>query len=258
MDVLAANFRLAGKVGYAGGGGGNKYQGCTFIGVIASKPPTCVADFHGRNFAGLDIYILAPYNTGKATAPYTYLKSANGKDPAAIKAANQQGQPLTAWDDSEKKLLRCWSWTKVGFNRGARNEKLTWVYGGGDTWTIWIEPKDLEESEENGPSGKISLWLDGKEPVPSLKEFDLVLVCFMPKSTASFNLPKKTCFAMKGIAGCSRTLASYLPILKGNKNIAKSLQDAIQHAERTIREGKVCTLRHCTCSCTLCIHWNMF
>lgn len=256
MDLFSSNFRLAGRVGYTGGGAGNKYQGATFLALVGSKPPKSLDDFHGKTFAGVDAFLLCPLNIGKATAPYTYLRSANGKDVNAIKAANKDGLPLMAWADPNNTSVRFWSWAKVGYNRGARNEKLTWEYAGGDTFTLWIEPKDFEEAATTGEDKGLGVYLDGKLPVPEIKDMSLAIVCFMTKSTNAFTNTKKTCFAFKGFGGCTRTLASYLPMLLNSKSIPRSFSDATQKAEKTIRDAKVSVLYVlCVCAC-VCVSLN--
>lgn len=200
MEQLHANFKLAPRVGYTLGNAeinssaNNKYQGATFLGIVASKPPGSSDDFNGKEFAGMDIYLICPLSPGKATAPYTYKKSAKNMDAKSLQALNKNGSPLTSWADTNNSVMRFWSWAKVGFNRGARNEKLTWEYPGGDTFTFWVEPADLEESDEK-PMG---FYMDGKKPVNAIMDMDLVRVCIMPKSNEALSKPKKTCFAFKG------------------------------------------------------------
>lgn len=133
----------------------------------------------------------------------------------------------------------CGLFLQVNFNRGARNEKVTWEYGGGDTFTFWVESKDFEEKmgDDNKSLG-IGLYMDGKAPSTPIQEFDLVRVCLMPKSNDSLSKSKKTCFAFKGLGGCSRTLVSYLPLLKDQSKVCRSVAEATEKAEKTIREGK--------------------
>lgn len=255
LEQLQANFKLAPRVGYTGGGttfsgaaiaavggigGGKKYQGATFLGVIATKPVDSAEDFHGKEFSGMDIFLLCPLSPGTATAPYTYSKGSK-MDAKSIQAVNKNGQPLTAWADPNNASMRFWTWAKVGFNRGARNEKVTWAYSGGDTFTFWVETKDVEERiVEGDKSLGFSLYMDGKKPSMPIRDMDLVRVCIMPKSSEALSKPKKTCFAFKGIAPCSRTLVSYLPLLKDADILPRSLSEATQKAESTIRQSKVC------------------
>lgn len=135
---------------------------------------------------------------------------------------------------NENLIVFCIFLLQVGFNRGARNEKLTWEYGGGDTFTFWIEPKDFEEAEENKPMG---FYMDGKKPSVPIKDMELVRICVMPKSNEALSKAKRTCFAFKGLGPCTRTLVSYLPILQ--KTMPKTLTEAIEKAQKTMREGKV-------------------
>lgn len=212
MEDLHANFKLAPRVGYIGadGGGGagvsgsSKYQGATFLGVIANKALQSVEEFNGKEFMGMDVFLICPLNTGRATAPYTYRKSSKNMDAKALAALNKNGSPLTAWADTNNSVMRFWSWAKVGFNRGNRNEKVTWEYGGGDTFTFWVEPKDFEQENSTtsnatspGEDKPISFYIDGKKPANPILDMDLVRICLMPKSSESLAKTKKTCFAFK-------------------------------------------------------------
>lgn len=127
LETLHANFKLAPKVGYTLGGdsgpsGSNaKFQGATFLGVIANKALESIDDFNGKDFAGMDVYLICPLTPGRATAPYTYKKSAKNMDAKALQALNKNGSPLTAWADTNNSIMRFWSWAKVSIKSPESN-----------------------------------------------------------------------------------------------------------------------------------------
>lgn len=248
LEVLHENFKLASKLGYTSGIAGamdglgssssNKYQGATFLAIVATKPMESPSDFGDREFASIDVCVLWPLSDGVATAPYQY-KRGSKLDPKTLQAMNKTGQPLTMWADTNNSIMRFHTWTKSGFNRGPR-DPLSWEFSGdGATLTMFVEPKDLEETvaQDSGKTMPIPFYMDGKKPANPIMDMDLVRICLMPKSKEALNKPKKTCFAFKGIGPCTRTPASYLPRLKSI--LPKTLAEATERAEKTIRDSKV-------------------
>lgn len=125
--------------------------------------------------------------------------------------------------------------------------------------TFSIEPSCLEEKEDDTTHRKIpaSFYLDGRAPAVPMGAFDLVRVSILPKSNEALNKPKKTCFALKSVGPCTRTLVSYLPILQ--KTMCKTLQEATEKAETLIKEGSKdwahqidCMPGLFSCFCFLC------
>ncbi len=242
LETLHANFKLASNVGYSAGHAGvmgpnasraGRHQGAVFLGIVSSKPPS---EFGDKGFAGIDVCLLWPLAEGIATAPYQYQRGSK-LDQKTLQAVNKTGLPLTMWADADESTMRFHTWTKSNFNRGPRDAN-SWEFGGkGDVLTMFVEAKDMEEAVyENGKSGSIPFYLDGRAPTDPIQEFDLVRIALMPKSKDALSKPKKTCFAFKGVGPCTRSLASYLPRLRAI--LPKTLSEATTRAESTIRESK--------------------
>lgn len=237
VQALHANFKLASKLGYVGAEGGvSKSQGAVFLAVCPSPMPCSAEDFHGADYKYLHMYMISPLSPGMATAPYQYARGSK-LDKKSLQSVNKNGLPLSAWADTNNTSMRFWTWTKSGFNRGNRMENKTWEYSGGDVMTFSIEPACLEEKEDDNNHRKIpaSLYLDGRAPATPMGAFDLLRVSILPKSSEALNKSKKTCFALKSVGPCTRTLVSYLPILE--KTMCKTLEEATAKAEALIKEG---------------------
>jgi hypothetical protein len=219
VESLHENFKLVSRVGYTSGlagvtegrAGTSKNQGATFLAIMCSKPMENSSDFGDRQFAGIDICPLWPLSEGVATAPYQYQRGSK-LDSKTLQAMNKTGLPLTMFVDTNNSIMRFHTWTKSGFNRGPR-DSLSWEFSGdGAVLTIFIEPKDLEETvQDSGRTAPIPFYIDGKKPSMPIMEGDLVRISLMPKSKEALNKPKKTCFAFKGVGPCTRTLSSFLP-----------------------------------------------
>lgn len=216
-------------------------QGAIFDVIMPEDVPRTVEDFNGRDFTYLNMYMVQPVSPGRASAPYEFARGSK-KTKDQLLTINKAGLPLTDWANSNQTEIRFWSCEKKGFNRGNRNESLTWTYGGGDVLKMSIETKDIEPfTNDAGIQSPPTFYLDGKVPDQyDMKAFDIVRVTLMPKTQDSVkNESKKTCFVVKsvGTSPNSKSLASVLFHL--TKTMPKSLDEAQARAKKIVSESKL-------------------
>lgn len=216
-------------------------QGATFEVILPMDIPKSEEDFRGLDYSFLPMYVVQPVAPGRATAPYEFARGSK-KTKDQLQELNKKGLPLTDWSSSKQNEIRFWTCEKKGYNRGNRNEAVTWTYGGGDVLKMSMESKDIAPFVNDQGDERASLfYLDAKLPGPDdLKAFDVVRVTLMPKTQDSIKKganDKKTCFALKSVGSCpgNKSIASVLHHL--TKTMPKSLDAAQERAKKIVSEG---------------------